>query len=787
MNMLNMKLTRDLIHLRGQLLALSLVVACGIAVYVTMRSTYDSLTTSQDLYYRNYRFADIFVSLKRAPENVKGRIQQISGVSFVEPRIVFEVTLDLQGLKEPAIGRLVSIPENRLPSVNTLCLRRGRYPDASARNEVLVSETFATANRLQVGNSIPTIMNGKYEKLQIVGLALSPEYVYEIRGAEILPDNRRFGVMWMPRNILGSTFNMEGAFNDLAITISHGASERTIISEVDRILEPYGGLGAYGREDQISHYFLSGEIDETKVTAVLIPAIFLGVAAFLVNIILTRLIGTQRSQIAVLKAFGYENAAIGLHFLKLGMTSVVAGTVIGIFGGIWLGKILSGVYARFFHFPTFYFDVALDVIVLTIFISAGSAGVGAVSAVIRAIRLPPAEGIRPEPPAAFRAGLFERLGFKKFLPITYRMIFRNIERRPAKAFLSVLGMAFAIAILVTGRYFFDAIERIVEVQFGYVQKEDVSIVFNNPVASRARYEISRLPGIIYSEPFRIVPVRLRLQHRVERVSITGIYPNSRLRLLLDRDLRNVQVPVDGIVLTTKLADLLKAKTGDILTVEMLEGDRSIRRIAVTGLVDELIGTASYMDAAALFRFLKEDRTISGAYLLTDSQRSDDLYAALKQVPSLNGLAIREALLTSFDKTIAESLRISTNMLIGFACVIAFGMIYNSSRIALSERGTELASLRILGFTKREIAFMLLGEQSVLTLLSIPLGYIIGFVLCLLAARWKESELFRLPLVVTYDTYAFAVVVISITAILSSLFVLRRLYKMDLIEVLKSRE
>lgn len=787
MNTLNLKLIRDVIHLRGQLLALSLVVACGIAVYVTMRSTYDSLTTSQNSYYSEYRFADIFVSLKRAPETIKTRIQNIAGVALAESRIVFEVTLDVPGLNEPAIGRLVSIPENRLPELNSLFLRRGRYIDPAGRNEVLVSEAFAVANRLQIGDSIPAVLNGKSQKLHIVGFAISPEYVYEIRGAELLPDNKRFGVIWMSRRTLGPSFDMEGAFNNLAIKLTYGASQEEVISEIDRILEPYGGLGAYSRNDQISHYFLSGEIDETKVTAVLIPAIFLGVAAFLVNIILTRLIGTQRQQIAVLKAFGYENATIGLHYLKLAMTSVVAGTVIGIIAGIWLGKILSAVYERFFHFPALHYEVSLQVIVLTIFISLASAGIGAVFAVFRAIRLEPAEGIRPEPPATFRAGVLERLGFQKFLSITIRMILRNLERRPAKACLSILGMAFAIAILVTGRYFFDAIERIVEVQFGNVQLDNVTVVFNEPVASRARYEISKLPGVIYSEPFRAVPVRLRFQHRSERVSITGVLPNSRLRLLLDRNLSKVQLPSDGLVLTTKLADMLKARPGDFLTIEVLEGARHVRQVELSGVVDELIGTAAYMDAAALYRFLREDRTISGAYLLADTQKSDELYAALKKLPTLNGLAIREALLTSFDQTIAESLRISTNMLIAFACVIAFGMIYNTARIALSERGTELASLRILGFTKREIGFMLLGEQTILTFLSIPVGYVIGFVLCILAARWKESELFRLPIVVTKDTYLFAVVIILITASVSSLFVLRRLYRMDLIEVLKSRE
>ncbi|HVB57315.1 MAG TPA: ABC transporter permease, partial [Candidatus Acidoferrales bacterium] len=300
MTALNKKLFRDLWHMRGQLVTVALVAACGIATYVTMRGTYESIRSAQQDYYTRYRFADIFAHLKRAPDSLAATIAAIPGVSSVQTRVVVEVTLDVPGLEEPALGRLISIPARETPMLNSLCIRSGSYLDPSRRDGVIISESFGKANKLNVGDTIGAVINGRWERLQIVGTAISPEYVYEIRGSEIFPDNRRFGVMWMSRDALGPPFNMDGAFNDVTLSLAPGASEADVIARLDTLLDPYGGLGAYGRYDQLSNRFLSDEIVQDRITGIFIPTIFLGVAAFLIHVVLSRLVNTQRGPIGLL-------------------------------------------------------------------------------------------------------------------------------------------------------------------------------------------------------------------------------------------------------------------------------------------------------------------------------------------------------------------------------------------------------------------------------------------------------------------------------------------------------
>ncbi len=787
MTALNRKLIRDLLRLRGQVIAVALVVTCGIATYVTMRSSYESLVISQTAYYEGYRFADVFAGLKRAPESLAREVAAIPGAAAAQTRVVVEVTLDVPGLDEPATGRLVSIPEQRQPMLNDLFIRRGRYVERGQRDEILVSEMFAGANDLDVGQTIGAVINGRWEQLRIVGIAISPEYVHEIRAADVFPDRRRFGVLWMGREALGSAFNMEGAFNDVALSLSPGASEAAVIEELDLLLARYGGLGAYGRAEQESHRFLADEIEQDRITGIIVPAIFLGVAAFLINMVLSRHVSTQRSQIAVLKAFGYTNAQIGLHYLKFALVAVLAGAATGTALGVWFGSELAQIYSKFFRFPVLRFEAGPETLGLAIAISAGAAIIGAIAAVRKVASLPPAEAMRPEPPARFRPGLAEWLGFGRLLSPAARMIIRNIERRRWKAALSIFGISLAVAILVVGRYSFDALDYIINVHFRTVQREDITVTFNNPLSSRARFELTHLPGVLRSEPFRAVAVRLRFEHRNKRVAIQGLKSDGELRRLLDKRLEKVDLPPDGMVLTTKLANILGARPGDVVTVEVLEGARPIREVVVSGLVDELIGLSAYMDARTLNRLMREGETVSGAYLSVDPLKAPVLYRHLKRTPAVAGVAFREMMLASFLETAAESLIIGTTMTIVFACIIALAIVYNGARIALSERANELASLRVLGFTRGEIAMMLLGEQAILTLVAIPLGFALGFGICAMMVRLFDTELYRMPLVVSGATYAFAFIVVASSAFLSGLLVLRRLFNLDLVAVLKSRE
>jgi len=784
---LNRKLVRDLFHLRGQVIAVALVVACGIATYVTMRSSYDSLVASRAAYYETYRFADVFAQLKRAPESLAAEIQNIPGVAMTQTRVVLEVTLDVPDLDEPATARLVSIPEQQTPILNDIFIREGRYVEPGRRDEVLVSEAFAEANQLRVGQSLGAVINGHWEKLRIAGIALSPEYVHEIRAADIFPDRRRFGILWMSQDALGPAFDMEGAFNNVTVSLAPGASEAEVIDRLDELLERYGGLGAYGRDEQESHRFLADEIEQDRITGIIVPSIFLGVAAFLIHMVLSRLVATQRDQIAVLKAFGYGNVAVGAHYLKFALAAVLAGTLAGTALGVWFGAALAEVYKQFFRFPVLQFHVGIETAGLAIAISAGAAFLGAVLAVRRVVALPPAEAMRPEPPATFRPGLLERIGLQKLVSPAARMIVRNIERRKWKAALSILGIALAVAVLVVGRYSFDALDYIIEVHFRTAQREDATIIFNNPRTSRARYDVTHLPGVLRAETFRSVPVRLRFEHRSKRVAILGIKPDGELRVLLDRSLRKVDLPSEGLMLSTKLAEVLGVGPGDTITVEVLEGERPVRQVPVVRLVDEWIGLSAYMDSRALNRLMREGETVSGAYLAVDPKYATQLYSLIKRTPAVAGAAFRERMLASFLETIAQSLTISTTVLIVFACVIAFAMVYNSARVALSERGHELASLRVLGFTQREVSVMLLGEQALLTLAAMPLGFAIGLGICALLAQLMNTELYRMPLVVSGHTYAFAFLVIVGAVGLSGLLILRRLYNLDLVSVLKTRE
>ena len=788
MTPLTRMLLRDLWHLRGQVLAISLVVLCATASFVSMQSTYRSLLLSRDDYYARYRFADVFARFKRAPERLADEIRRIPGVATVQTRIVADVILNVPGLREPATGRVVSIPTRREPMLNDLCLRQGRFPEAGRSEEILVSEAFATANRLRPGDRIGAVLNGRWRELHIAGVALSPEYVYEVRGGgAVFPDNKRFGVLWMGRDAVAPAFSMEGAFNDLSLSLSRGAREAEVIAAVDRLLAPYGCLGAHGREEQISSRFLSDEIKQNRISATYVPAIFLAIVAFLLHMVLTRLIAMQRTQIGLLKAFGYSSGTIGRHYLKLACSVVAGGALAGIALGWYLGLLLTGLYRDFYRFPLLHYEVGADVVATALGMTFAAALAGAWGATRKAMALPPAEAMRPESPVAFRRGLFERSGLARISSTTLRIIVRNIERRFGKACLSMVGIAAAVSILVVGQFFYDAIDQMIRIQFETVQREDVTITFAEPRSGAARQEVARLTAVLRAETFRAVPVRLRNGHRAKRLEIVGLDAGGDLRRLTGSDLRPVRIPSEGLVLSSTLGEILGVSPGDLVTVEVMEGSRPVRQARVAALVDESIGVSAYMDRGALNRFLEEGNTVSGAFLAIDQLGAPRLYELLKHTPAVSSVAVRETMLASARKLIAESLAISISTLVFFSCIIAFGMVYNGVRINLSERGHELASLRVLGFTYREVSWVLLGEQALLIGAAIPFGWGLGYALCAFLARSMSTEMYRMPLVVSSGSYAFSFLVVALAALLSGLLVFGRIRRLDLIAVLKTRE
>ncbi len=756
-------------------------------MFVMAMSASLSLADSKDIYYDRYRFADVFAHVKRAPNHLDQRLIQIPGIAQIQTRIVMDVTLNVEGMARPVTGRLISIPEHGQPNLNQLYLKRGRWIEPRQPGEVLVAESFALVHQLNPGDTVTAVINGRFQRLLIVGVALSPEYIIQIPPGHLLPDNQQFGVFWMGQRQLEGAYDMKEAFNHVSIKLLRGANDQAVIKKLDDLLEPYGSLGGYGRDRHVSDQFISDEIRQLQAMAVVAPAIFLFVASFLLNIVISRILGLQREQIGALKAFGYSNWQIGMHYLKLVFAVTLLGVLIGSVCGLWLGKSLTVMYAQFYKFPMFYFRVELWTIFLVTLLSCGAAFLGTWASLRRAADLPPAEAMRPEPPAIYRATLVERLGLGYLLPQIARMILRKLERKPLKAMLNTSGIALAIASLILGSFTLDAVTYIMDFQFRLAQRQDVTLTLLEPTHASALNNIGQLPGVMQTEPFRSVATRLRHGHHHRRVGIMGLPEQGTLFCILNSEEEMVQPPPEGLLLSDKLAQILHVGIGSVVEIEILEGNQAHFRVPVVAIIREYSGTNAYMNLQTLNGLLKEGPVISGAFVKVDTNQQDKLYQTLKETPRVAGVTIKSSALESFEGTIAENLLVMRGFNIMFAAVIAFGVVYNAARISLSEQSRELATLRVIGFSRFEVSSILLGELAILTIMAIPLGCFIGFGFAAFAIQGLDTELYRIPLIVFPQTYGYAVVTVIIAAFVSGLIVRRKIDHLDLVAVLKTKE
>jgi len=787
MRKLDCKLLRDLQHMKGQVLAIVAVIAAGVATFVMSMCAYASLEWSKDYFYREFRFADIFTSARRAPLSLVPRIERLSGVAAVEARLVFDVLLDLPEMTEPATARLISIPAAGQSRLNRMHIARGRMLEPLRTGEVVISEAFAEAHGFVPGDSLRAIINGRSQQLTIVGVALSPEYVIQVQPGSIVPDKKRFGVFWMNQRDLEAALDMTGAFNSLSLKLAYDSNSAEIMQQLDRLLKPYGSVGAYDRDQQLSHQYLSDELRQLRGMAVMAPAIFLSVAAFLLNIVVSRIISQQREQIAALKAFGYTNFEVGMHYLNLVLVISLVGTVAGTLLGFWMAANITELYQQFYKFPVLEFRIDRLAIISVFLLTTLAALLGTWVAVRRAIQLPPAEAMRPEPPASYRPTLLERwLPAKAWTP-ELRMVVRGISRRPLKSSFSVLGLAMAVSVMILGSFTLDAVNYMMDFQFRQAQRQDLMVTFIEPATAAVMYELTSLPGVLDSETMRSVATRIQFQHRERRVGLMGLEPEPQLYRLLDRREQVVQVPEFGLMLNSKLAELLGVQLGDELTVEVLEGKRPTVALEVTAIVEEYAGVNAYILKARLHEMLKESQVASGAFLKVDANRMQQVFQELESRPGIASVAIKDAVIDSFKATVAENILVMRTFIVVFAAVIAIGVVYNGARISLSERSRDLATMRVVGFSRGEVSRVLLGEIALFTIVAIPLGWGIGYALAAVMVSGLETDNYRIPLVISRSTLGMAALVVIIATIVSGLIVQRRINQLDLVAVLKTRE
>lgn len=784
---LDRKLLRNLRAMAGQGGAIALVIAGGISLFLLMAGMTGSLTETRRAYYERYAFADVWAPVVRAPEGLLSDIRAIDGVRAVETRVRDRALLDVAGMIEPASAEMISLPDARMPDVNRVHLDSGRLPDPGHRNEVVVLKAFAEAHALELGDRIAATLRGRQVELEIVGIALSPEYIYAIAPGQIVPDDRLFAVLWMSRDALGQASGQDGAFNEVVLRLNRGASEAAVIDALDRLLAPYGAPGAYGRDLQFSDIFLSSELNQLETMSRILPPIFLLVAAFLVNVVISRIIAVEREQIGLFKAFGYSDLAVLGHYLKFVAVIGLAGLLLGVGLGIALGRWMADLYAQYFHFPFLIFRADPTTFLLGTLITMLAVLGGAAMAVRAAFSLTPAVAMVPAPPPDYSRAMGAGISRLRIIDQQSRMVLRQLFRFPWRGLMTLAGVAASIMLLVSTLFFLDSMDVMIDTHFNQAHRYDVAVSLVEPREQAAFHALSRVPGALDAEPYRSVPVRMRHGPHEETISLLGVPREARLARTLTADLSVVEAPLSGLVISQDLADDLGARIGSRLEIEVTEGRRLVRELPVSAITTSYIGSVAQMEISALNRLLGEGSVVSGAYLLVDEAQNAALFEELKHAPGVAGVALHRLAARNFQEIIDQSLGWSILIYVVFSGMIALGVIYNSVRITYAERARELASLRVLGFRRGEVAYVLLGEIALLTLLALPVGCLAGTGLAWYLAGAMASDVYRLPFVIDLSTFANAIGVVVLIALGSGLIVRRQIDRLDLVAVLKTRE
>lgn len=784
---LDRKVLRDLWRMRWQSAAIALLIGCGVAVAVMSFSAQQALARAQADFYDRTAFADVFADAKRAPLSLAPALARIEGVAGADVRLLQSGLMDVPGLSRPATARLISLPQDPDRALDRLSLVQGRMPDPGRRDEVVALRTFLEAAHVRLGDRLTAVIAGRAFTFTIVGAVLSPEYVYVPAPESFMPDDAHQAVLWAPRPTVEHAAGMAGAFNTVALKLASGASVPRVLGDVDRLLAPYGGRAAYARSDQSSHSFLDAELKELSTSATILPPVFLIVAAALVHLVVTRLVDAEREQIGLLKAFGYGDVSAAAPYLKLAASIALAGALAGGIVGAGLAAAIVDLYREYFRFPVLAVQFHWGAFFAASGVAVVAALAGSVAAARRAVSLSPAVAMQPPRPTSYRQGWLDRWVRGGGVDQATRMIVRNLERFPSRAALTAVGLASSLALLVGTQFLFDSLERVIDQAYYRAQRWSEAISFVEPASRSAVADAARLPAVFAAEPVRVVGARLKASGREKLTRVVGLDPDSGFARPLDVHDRRVPFKGRGLVISRALAERLGLRVGDQVRVEILDGRAPAAVLPVTGLAEDFSGFTAYMDRRELNRLMGEGDVMSGAHLLVAADGRPAFYRAIEAVPRIIGASSREDTVAAWRQAMAQAFRVTVTFYVGFAGAIAFGVAFNACRISLSERSRDLATLHVLGFGHGECAYILAGELAVLALAAVPLGLLGGQALAHgLVAAYSRDEV-RLPAVIGARSYGVALLAYVAAVALAGALVVQRVWKLDLVAVLKTRE
>ncbi|PIQ23586.1 hypothetical protein COW36_14065 [bacterium (Candidatus Blackallbacteria) CG17_big_fil_post_rev_8_21_14_2_50_48_46] len=784
------KLRRDLWQSKGQVAAVTAVITCGIAIFVAFFACYRNLVLTRDSYYASYRFHDFSIQLEKAPLSAVFKLADLAGVRAVRGRIVKDVNLTVAGQNETKIARITSFPLRHERVIDGLHLMNGRYFSASGIDECLVNDRFLTANQLKPGDRITVNVNGRRQSLKIVGAAQSPEYVYTIRNAqEMLPNPRKFAIVWVQEAWAESHLDMKGAVNEIVGEVFEPSRLKLLLDKAEDLLKPYGVYAKIQRKDQLSNWYLQSELEGLKVSSSVTPTIFLIIAALILVILLTRMVRREQMQIGLLKAYGYTNFEVAMHYVRFAGLVGLIGGLLGYVLGQWMGRGMITIYVDYFSFPILKYQFYPDLFLRAQAISIACGLLSALTVVRGVVKISPAIAMRDSPPRSAKRmfleyfpRLWQRLSF------TNKMIFRNMARYPMRSGFTVLGVMLSTAIVIMGYFSSDAMGFLIHHQFELVQREDIRLTLYLERGKEALFEAQRLPHVRRAEPLLLYPFELRQGWKRKEMLITGLPETHRLFRLLDAQAQPVELGKKGLTLMDIEANRLGLKVGDTVTLKPLFGRVTReKKVVVEKIVTQFLGAGAYMQLETLSHLLGEAYALNALLLQIDPGSQAEVSAKIKDLPAVAAVEIKSDSLDNFNKTMGESMGISNFFLTLFAGIIAVAVIYNSTAINITERSREMASLRVLGYTTQEVGRIVFNENLFLSLFGLLLGLPVGTWMCMAITQAYVTDVYRFPFYLSNKTYWISALTILGYVLVSNWLSRKRIASLDMVEALKSRE
>lgn len=792
MSILNRKLLRDLFAARGLLIAIISIMMLGSSLLIGTQSTFYNMQAAKDRYYRQCRMAGFWLDMKKAPLPELEVLNEIPGIRSWEERIQFPVTVDLDQRMRPLNGTVISMPNRRHAVTNDILLIRGDYFTDRGEPEVIVNDKFAEANRLHPGQKLHLLLNNRREEFLIVGTAISSEFTYLIGPGSLTPDPENFGVFYLPRKQMEELFDFEGAANQVIgqFTPDIGERKKAVLDLAERKLESSGFISATLLKDFTSNYFVSNEIDQLSTMSTFMPSMFLVVAALILNVLMTRLAKQQRTTVGTLKALGYTDGTIFLHFLKFGATVGLTAGILASGLGTLVSMGMLYQYQYFFQFPDLRNDFYPQTHIIGWIVSIVCAMLGSVYGARQMLLLRPAEAMRPEPPATGGRIFLEHftLLWDKLSP-GWRVTLRSMVRHRTRTAVALFAGTVGAGILVSGLMMMEATEYFIRDEFELRIRSDIDLTFKDALDRQAWYDLSHLPGVDRAEPLLNVACDFVNGPYQRQGAIQGIVSNAQLTVPTDKEKRRINIPSVGLVMERRLADHLHLKVGDLVEIRPKSGRRDPLKVPLAVISESQFGLSVYADLEYLCRIRNESFAMSGAQLkINQTEKAQrELYRTLKQMPAMEAINSRLELIKNMRETIIQNQSVAIGMIVIFAGTIFFGNVLNASLVNLSERQCEVATMGAMGYTRWEIGLLFLRESLVINMLGAVLGLPVGYFLIHLMTKMIDQDLVRFPIVTAPWIYVSAFITALLFTLMAHAVVQWQIYQMNWLESLKVRE